>query len=179
MEPYVSLLATVLAILSAPLIALRVNVWLGRRTERLNRKLEIFRSIMATRSTGLSPEHVTALNKIDVEFYDVPNVQGAWLEYLDHLGTASTIATDNKDAWDRWGEKKADLLTELILRMAEHLNYKFDKVHLKKGHYYPKGYVDIETEHTIIRKGLVKIFENQFAFPILAFIAERPKENIS
>jgi hypothetical protein len=158
---------TILAIISAPLVALRVNVWLNTKAERKNRKLEIFRSIMATRSTGLSPEHVSALNKIDVEFYDVLEVQNAWKEYLDHLGTASTIPSDSKDAWDRWGDKKADLLTELILKMATHLDYKFDKVHLKKGHYYPKGYVDIETEHMIIRQGLVRLLENKKALPIV------------
>src|SRR5439155_23554849 len=60
---------TVAAIVLAPLVALRVSVWLDRRKEKRQRQFLIFQTLMATRASGLAPEHVQALNMIDVEFY--------------------------------------------------------------------------------------------------------------
>lgn len=171
---------SILAILLAPLIALRVNVWLNWRNEAKNRKMEIFRNLMATRATGLSPLHVEALNRIDIEFYgdDEKNreVFNAWKEYRDHLGLAASIKTEDKDGWTNWTTRKEDLLTELLYKMAICLGYKFDRVHIKRGHYYPMGYVQIESEQMIIRKGLVDIFQNKSALPVLAFVHQDIKK---
>jgi hypothetical protein len=173
-----NLCVNAMAILLAPLIALRINEWRNRSTEAETRKREIFRNLMATRSTGLSPVHVEALNKIDIEFSEndekTKAVFNAWKEYRDHLNIAMSIKPEDKDGWANWTSKKEDLLAEMLHKMAVRLNYDFDKVHIKRGHYYPQGYIDIETEHRIIRQGLVRIFENKFAVPVLAFLPEKP-----
>lgn len=62
-----ALSAPVCALLS-PLIALRVSRRLDARREVRERKMKIFRTLMATRARRLSMEHVEALNMIDVEF---------------------------------------------------------------------------------------------------------------
>lgn len=50
-----------------------------------------------------------------------------------------------------------ELLADLLYEMAEVLDYDFDKVHLKRGAYIPKGHTDIEVEQTFIRKSLAEL----------------------
>lgn len=163
---------TILAILCAPIVALRVSVYLDEGKEAGKRKLDIFRDLMATRGTGLSPKHVEALNKIDIEFYDVDNVKDAWKEYKDHLDQAQKIDANNKEGWETWGSDREKLLTELLNKMANHLNYKFDNVQIKRGHYYPQAFINIETEQQIIRKGLVETFVDKKPIPVFAFVTD-------
>ena len=134
---------TVLAILIAPFLAVQVSEKLNERKEARKRKMGIFSVLMATRATGLSPKHVEALNRIDIEFYGISEVTDAWKEYNDHLSQALNIAVDNKEGWETWGSKREDLLVALLSEMATYLGYKFDNVHIKRGHYYPKAYGDI------------------------------------
>jgi hypothetical protein len=160
------------------LIALQISKWLDRKKEEENRKMDIFRNLMATRTAGLSPIHVGALNRIDIEFSQNDDktkaVFEAWKGYRDHLYVATTLKAEDKEGWSNWDSKKEDLLAELLHKMSIRMGYNFDKVHIKRGHYYPKGYVDIETEQRIIRQGLADIFQHKAAFPIFAWIAGEP-----
>ncbi|MDP2815120.1 MAG: hypothetical protein Q8O19_00395, partial [Rectinemataceae bacterium] len=47
------------------------------------RKMHVFSTLMATRATTLSPLHVEALNRIDIEFYKDRKVKDAWKALLD------------------------------------------------------------------------------------------------
>ena len=192
---------TVLAILLAPLVALQISAWLNEIKEVKKRKMDIFRTLMATRAAGLSPQHVEALNRIDVEFYaddkKTKKVFDAWKIYHDHLNIGQPaelieevgIIKDEKTKqeeeakrekrekeWETWSAKKGGLLTDLLYEMALYFGYSFDKVHIKRGHYYPRAYGDIDFELMTIRKGLVRIFENKASFPILAWVAPIPKD---
>jgi hypothetical protein len=75
----------VLAVLLAPVVAIQVSVYLERRRERLGRRRDIFRTLMATRASRLAPTHVEALNMIDLEFYgkdqQLRAVREAWKAY--------------------------------------------------------------------------------------------------
>ena len=50
--------------------------------------------------------------------------------------------------------------------MAKVLKYKFDKVHLKRSTYVPKGHADIKFEQNFIRRCLVELFLERKAIPI-------------
>jgi len=171
---------TVFAILVAPFIAVQASEKLRENKEIKKRKLDIFRDLMATRATGLSPKHVEALNRIDVEFYGSDkksrNVVNAWKEYHDHLSMAHKIESDDTEGWKAWDSKKEDYLTNLLYQMALFFGYEFDSVHIKRGHYYPKGFADIETEQMIIRKGLVEIFTDKKPFPVVTIILPTPEK---
>jgi hypothetical protein len=56
------------AIFLGPIGALQVSAWLERRRSHRERQLSVYRALMATRATPTSPQHVEALNTIDVEF---------------------------------------------------------------------------------------------------------------
>ena len=167
---------TVLAILLAPLIALRVSRFLDKRKEDKARRLDVFRTLMATRAAGLSPQHVEALNRIDIEFYGDEEVLGPWKVYHDHLTLAANIKDDEKGKWDTWTSKTGDLLTNLLFKMAKSLGYKFDEIQIKRGHHYPKGYAENFMDQLIIRRGLVDIFVGKKAFPVLAAVLPQPEK---
>lgn len=83
-------LLTILAIVVGPILAIEVQKRLEKGRDALNRKLLIYKTLMATRGTILSPQHVEALNLIDIEFNPrdrkEKKVLDAWRVYRDHLG---------------------------------------------------------------------------------------------
>lgn len=170
----------VIAILLSPLIAVQVTQWLNKKKETKASRIVIFGNLMATRATVTNPIHVEALNRIDIEFYSKKNkykkVLDAWKVYHDHLNDPKM--KDNPDELDSksWNERSPELLTELLYEMAQALGYSFDKVAIKRGHYFPKGLGDIESDQAIIRRGFSEIFQGKKAFPVLAFLPP-PLEN--
>ena len=113
---------------------------------------------MATRATGLSQDHVQALNLIDLEFQGVKfqNVRKSWKIYLDHLGNFPREKEDQARL-PIWQEKSTDFLAELLLEMGKSLGYDFDLVHIKKGIYLPEGHTKLETEMSLLRSGLIHL----------------------
>lgn len=147
---------TVLAVFLAPVVAVQVQKWLEVFREERGRKLWIFKTLMATRAATVSPEHVQALNMIDLEFRGrrYRTVTSAWKTYLDHLGS---YPKDDQKLQPLWGERRVDLLTNLLLAMGRSLGYEFDEVHVKKGIYAPEAHGRIEDENILIRRGLLRL----------------------
>lgn len=152
---------SILAIALGPIGALEVQKRLEDRRAIRERKMSIFRRLMATRATPMSPIHVEALNAIEVEFYGDSKadkkVLEAWRLYIDHLG----YVPDGGPALDRWVEKKQDLLFDLLHEMAGGLGYEFSKVTIKKNVYHPKGFVEIEGEQHALRKAALGVLSGE------------------
>lgn len=153
----------VLAILLAPLVAIRVSVWLERRKEKRQRQFIIFQTLMATRASTLAPNHVQGLNMIDVEFYGTDRssraVVEAWKVYLDFLNTP----TEPSPAW---GARQKELLVDLLQKMASHLGYHFDKTDIKNTSYFPQGYGTAEWEQQQIRQLMLSLLKGERALPV-------------
>lgn len=151
------------ATLLGPILAVQAQKYLERWREQKNRKMWIFKTLMTTRATVLSPVHVEALNMIDIEFNGNSKYQRkvsvSWKEYLDHLGSgpSNPSAANYTTLMDAWIDKGKDLLANLLHEMGKGLGYEFDKVHLKKNIYSPSGHARIEMEQDNIRKGLIEI----------------------
>lgn len=167
---------TILAILSAPLVAIQVSRYLDEKKEAKKRKLDIFRTLMATRAAVLTPEHVHALNAIDIEFYGNNDVIQKWRIYNDHLHSVllEQEKPKNEDEWKRWTEKSQNLFVDLLETMALNLKYQFPRVDITRGHYRPQAYGDIENDQFIIRKGLVSIFQGKKWFPMMTWLIPPP-----
>lgn len=151
------------AVLLGPIIAVRLTRYLDNKKEIRERKLNIFKTLMATRAYAVSWDHVMTLNKIDLEF-DKSNkkekaVIEAWKEYLDLLG--NKVITG--EAWDI---KRADLLVELLHKMAKVLNYDFDKTHIKNSSYSPIAHGKMEDEQSAVRQGVIEILEGKRVLPM-------------
>lgn len=118
----ISHILMILAVLIAPLVAVQVQKYLERHQEKRERKLRIFKTLMATRGVPLSQDHVQALNMIDIEFYGekYKKIITSWKDYLNHL---EKITKDDEERFSLWNEEKADLLANLLLVMGKSLGY--------------------------------------------------------
>lgn len=174
----------VLAVLFAPFFAVRVQRAIDHARERRRAKMDIFRTLMSTRQQRLSPEHVKALNMIDLEFYGARSsaytqrrsagekaVIDAWKEYLDHLNTGPGMQPPAEVA-TQWIARRDDLFVELLYAMSRVLGYDFDKVHLKRSSYSPVAHGQREVEEGTIRHGLAQVFGGTRAFPVMVYPVE-------
>jgi hypothetical protein len=60
----------IIAVFAGPIVAVQLQTLLERRREKRERKLKVFRTLMATRARkAADPSHVEALNLIGIEFY--------------------------------------------------------------------------------------------------------------
>ena len=93
--------ALMAATLIGPILAIQAQKWIERWTEKRNRKLDLFKTLMATRAYRLSHAHVEALNMIEIEFYDCRNSKGkkvmeSWRSYFDNLADSDLQKNDHK-----------------------------------------------------------------------------------
>src|SRR6478609_140116 len=128
----------VFATLLGPILAVQAQKAVEKYRERRMRKERVFERLMATRAARLSPEHVQALNMIDLVFYGGAKrskkeqaVLGAWKEYLDLLSEDFARMTEVQQQ-AHWS-KADDLFVNLLEKMASDLGLAFDRVQLKKG----------------------------------------------
>jgi hypothetical protein len=160
----------VIAILLSPLFALQVSRRLDDRKERRQRKRWVFYTLMATRNARLSPEHVRALNSIDIEFTKEKAVTRAWKAYLDHLN-------DTSQELGAWASRSDDLFVDLLYAMSESLKFDFDKTHLRRGIYSPRAHGEADEDAMVIRKALVAMAKGERGLPVdLSDITHTPEE---
>lgn len=78
---------TIAAILIGPFLGIFAQNQIDRTRNTQRRKLDIYKTLMATRAEPLSRAHVEALNRIDVEFTDGSEkaVRDAWTTHLDNF----------------------------------------------------------------------------------------------
>ena len=153
---------TIAAIVLAPLLAFSAQWLFQLFREKRERKIWIFRTLMSTRATILSPDHVRALNLIDLEFKGDSrkdkDVRDAWHTYHDHLFTPRPKDGPMQAAWDK---ESSDLLTSLLYRMSSRLGFGFEHSEIKKGAYVPELYSVTEFDLFLIRKGLIALLGGQ------------------
>lgn len=158
---------TIIAILVAPFVGIWAYGKIEDRKKAYERKLDIFKTLMATRAVVLSPDHVNALNRIDIEFtaVDEKPIREAWAVYLDHLSDVPKAPNlpppeSNEDVrkqyeddyrqfqsrMDSWAERGKDRLATLLSEMSKKFGYEFDEVKIRKAAYRPQRHEDIESE---------------------------------
>lgn len=128
--------ATISAIVLGPILAVAVDRFQQRWTERKRRRLAIFRDLMGTRKARLDAVHVAALNLVDLEFYGVEKVMAPFREYLAHLSSPMPMPAGQ----DRYFDQREDLFVTLLHSMGRELGYAYDKHDLAKLSYGPTGW---------------------------------------
>jgi hypothetical protein len=117
-------IAIVFATLAGPILA----VWAADiRTARRrihDRKENVFFSLVSTRGARMQPEHVAALNRIELVFPRLshPHIVDAWELYLKHLGNEQGQSL-NKEVFDRWMETADNLFQDMLQAMATDLRH--------------------------------------------------------
>jgi hypothetical protein len=165
-------ISIVIAVILGPVLAVQAQKIIESWREGRGRKLFIFKTLMATRGTPLSPRHVEALNMIDLEFSGKDSKEKAvldsWKLYHDHLYNAPQNYQDPtyQTKLDTWGAKSNEFLIDLLYSMSVALDYTFDKVQLKRGAYTPQGYADLELENSLMRRGTIDMLYGKRPLPI-------------
>jgi len=156
-------LALVFATIAGPILAIQAQKWVERGREQRQRRLWIFKTLMATRAARLAPNHVEALNAIPVEFYgsrgELKRITDAWKAYIDY--------TNPQGVPDEvWGPNLFDLFINLLELIAKFLGYDFNRVELKNEIYAPRAHGEAQTEQDIIRRGFARLFSGEIALPM-------------
>jgi uncharacterized protein DUF6680 len=147
------------AIFLGPIVAVQVTEVLRKRNDARDRRVRIFRTLMATRSATLAPQHVEALNLVEIEFHGVRKVIDDWRLYLAHLN-------DRQYPTNAWPARRIELLTELLYGMSASLGYAHDKSQLRAGVYYPAGYENTEAENAEMRKLFLEVLRGRAKLPV-------------
>ncbi len=155
-------IATLLAILVGPLLALIVTWTRDKRREDRARKLNLFQSLLRTRSTRLDPLHVSSLNVVELEFYGNDTVLVPFRNYIRHLSDPMPLP----DEQDRFFEARNDLFLTFMAAMGASLNFKFDKHDLGRLAYAPMGWDRDETQQRRNAALLTDLLEGKRALPV-------------
>lgn len=167
------------AAVAGPILAVQAQKWVERLTEA--RKLWIFYTLMATRAARTAPEHVQALNAIDLAFRsDKPTekaIREAWGLYLDHLCALedtkelSELRPEERARKESeltvWVNRSDELFTELLYVLSNALGYKFSKVQIKRGIYTPRAHGQADFEQRFIRSGIVRVLSGELPIPMV------------
>ena len=132
---------TIAAIIIGPIAAVGITLWHDWRNEVRGRKIDVLSSLMQTRLTRLSAEHVGALNLVQLEFYGQEPVMTAHRQYIEHLN-APIPPTEPEQ--QRFFGTADSLFHDLLAAIADTLNYNFDKQDLARHSYVPQGWQDYE-----------------------------------
>ncbi len=153
-------ITSIFAIILGPIIAVQLQKYIEKKTEKRYKKVQVFKILMATRAARLSNDHILALNSIDLEFNDVKKdkkVILAWKEYFDHL---CHDFSDEKMI-PIWSTKSNELFTELLYQMSFCLGYKYDKILIMRNAYSPKGLAEYDAQNYIIRDNMLKVLKGE------------------
>jgi hypothetical protein len=161
------LVATIIAILLSPIIALLVTNKVSEWREARNRRYGVLRDLMATRRARLDPAHVAALNLVELEVYKRTQVRSAYKAYVKHL---STPPPQESPALDTFLTERNDLFSELLVEVARDLGYAFDKSDLSKLGYQPEAFANHFDDQITNSRLLRAILEGRRALPIRNFV---------
>lgn len=152
--------ATILAVVAGPILAVVITRMIDNRRAEDQRKFDIFRTLMRTRTMPIHFDHVGALNLVEVEFIKHTDVIQAWKIYLGNLGE-SMPPVEEKEKFTAAQNKRNALLTKLISEIAKALKIKIEQLDILEGNYLPQGWNDDDWEQRLVRRGLINVLHSK------------------
>lgn len=155
------------ATILGPVLAVQAQKFLERMREKRQACLRIFEALMSTRSTRIAPEHVRAINSVQLAF--LSNKDKAVREALDiYIERLNMRVGDNPSEaliLD-WSTRRDAAFVDLLYEMSKNLGFGFTRVQIEKGAYYPQAHVDVEENQQAILRGVANIFKNGEPLPV-------------
>jgi hypothetical protein len=152
--------ATGLGPVLAVAVTLGYTYWRETTGTKYNRRLNVFRTLMATRRAGISSEHVNSLNLVEVDFYGCDAVEAEWKTYKNHLN-------DNKRPEDEaWRRTKEKLLSKLLFEIAKVLKFDIPAIEIFEGGYAPGGWAHRDLRYTGALEYLHELREGTNTLPL-------------
>lgn len=159
-------IATIAAVLVGPVLA----VWVTRRIDKSRlkqtRRMDVFRTLMRTRRVRLNPDHVGALNLVEIEFYGESAVIESWKAYWKHLHTVPPSGLSD-DQQRQFFQERDGLLTKLLHAIAKTLSFHIEQLDIMEGGYAPQGWLDDEQTVRQLRALTLDILSGRRGIPVV------------
>ncbi|MEM9095639.1 MAG: DUF6680 family protein [Pseudomonadota bacterium] len=155
-------IATIIAVLIGPVVAVIVTRIVDDRRADRALKLDLFRTLMRTRKMPIHVDHVGALNLVEIEFVKYPMVINAWKAYLANLGE-KLPPSEQREKYEVAIKRRDSLLTKLISEIAVALRVQVEQLDILEGNYIPQGWTDDDWDNRQIRKGLINLLHGRSA----------------
>jgi hypothetical protein len=126
--------------------------------------MDIFRALMRTRRVRLNPDHVGALNLVEIEFHHDKDVIDAWKAYWAHLHKAFPSGQNEQQQFFRSSDA---LLTKLLHGIAKALNFKMEQLDIFEGGYAPQGWFNDEQDTRMLRMLTLDILSGKRGIPVV------------
>lgn len=121
-----------------------------KKSEIRNQKMDVFKTLMASRYLIWSEASVKALNSIEVVFYRHKNVRAAFARFLDE---AEKQQSNNQSVNDKYLKLLEEISIALKLKTIH-----WDEI---KRSYYPNGLANKINDEEILRKAQIQSVVNK------------------
>jgi hypothetical protein len=159
-------MATLVALFVGPILAVLVTRWVDERRLKQTRRMEIFRVLMRTRRMRLNPDHVGALNLVEIEFHSEKAVIDAWKAYWAHLNKAVPSNLSDQQQQQLLRDRDA-LLTKLLHAVATALHFDIEQLDIFEGGYAPQAWLDDEQSLKLLRILLLDVLAGKRGIPVV------------
>jgi uncharacterized protein DUF6680 len=165
--------ATIIAVLVGPILAVVVTRYIDEGRLKQTRRMDVFRTLMRTRRMRLTPDHVGALNLVEIEFYGEKVVIESWKAYWEHLCLQPPVDQTQQQQFFRHQE---GLLTKLLHAIATTLKFNIEQMEILEGGYIPQGWIDDDQSVRVMRALILEILHGRRGLPIvpLNFSSQNP-----
>jgi hypothetical protein len=157
---------TILALLVGPVLAVIVTRYVDSIRAKHERRMTIFRALMATRRAQLSPEHVGALNLVEIEFHGETPVIEAWKNYFSNLSGPAIYPTATPQDVDQFVRARSNLLTKLLHAIATSLKFKMEQLDIDERGYAPTAWFNDENTVRQIRTLALEVLQHKRGLPV-------------
>ena len=161
-----SSIATIIAVFFSSIAAVLVTRFIDFCREKRQRKMEVFRALMRTRSLMRTKsmevhiEHTGALNLVEVEFSGQKSVIDAWKNYSKKL---QEKLPQQEIRRNEIFEERDELLTKLIYAIATALRVKIWRLKVLKGRDLSQNWSVDERKQRIIQNLLFQVLRGRNA----------------
>ena len=165
---------TIIAIIVGPVLAVLVTRLSDDRRLKRQRRMAVFRDLMRTRRMRLTPDHVGALNLVEIEFDGEIHVIEAWRNYMAHL-SKRIEPTWTQEQTDQFLGEQEKLLARLLHAIAKSLKFQIDQLDIFQGGYLPEGWADEDRQQRALRLLLIELLRGNRGLPITPVINPTPQ----
>jgi hypothetical protein len=174
-------IASTAGLVIGPITAAIIAFKLQDRATMRSRQLDVFRTLMRTRRTPLSPEHVGALNLVEIDFaghadvlqchkmlfenFSKPASRLISEEHQPNDDDATRQKKDQAYGTRAYGERQ-HLLVKLLFSIGRALGYRIEQLDILEGGYHPTFHAELELQQELLRRYLISIANGERSFPV-------------
>jgi hypothetical protein len=145
---------TLLAIVTGPIAAVAISLWIEGRRRRRETRLSVLRQLIITRHLPGDPNYSAAINLVPVEFNDDPAVIAEYKAYQEAI---RQVPGSDPEAIARCDQRLAITQTKLIFAIMRSLKLKASEADLPAEAYAARGFIQRDNLYLQSLHGTVRI----------------------